>query len=388
MITIIDSFRHGEEHAPFNAAFVEVITKCYPYEKIKVIFQKDHLAVVGNILKQNSANETNRNYCAIKGIDSKQNTYKLLLSYIIATFQDVRLLLVNRSKLSFFTSANPLSLPFIKLISILLGKKIYVVTHGELEYLNRENDATLKFQTRLLRKWYRLIFWKFLSKYFYYILLGSSIKNNLKSLNNPNYNEANFIVIDHPYFYPKKEEVRNFSIPLKLGTIGHAAVIKGSHKIFELASMKKVEIHDKKIEFKIIGHISSCMFEFQNNLVETPSNKHFIPRAEFEQKVSELHYIVFFYPASMYEFIASGAFFDAIKFGKPIIALRNSFFESYFNRYGELGFLANSLKEVCEYIAHVTPTVYQEQLNNLERAKLDLSIEKISERLKSQLICN
>ncbi|RKD90775.1 glycosyltransferase [Mangrovibacterium diazotrophicum] len=385
MITLIDSFRHGEEHAPFNAAFIEVISECFKTEEIKIFSQKDHLSAIENIQKQNKANESNRSYCEVKGIDSKTGTSSLFLSYFIATIQDLKLLLKSRSKSFFFTTVNPLSLPFVKLLTILSKKKVCVVIHGELEYLNRENERSLKLQTRLLRKWYRFFFWKFLSKNFYYILLGTSIKANLESLAPAHFAKANFLTIDHPYFYNNRENTLSFSNPVRLGTVGHAAVVKGSHKIFELAKLKEKEILANSFELKIIGHVSPGMREFQNNLVETPENKEFLSRNEYEQKIMALHYIIFFYPSSMYEYIASGAFFDAIKFEKPIIALRNSFFESYFEKYGNLGFLAKNLTEISDYLQKVDSTIYNEQLSNLKKAKQDLSIKKISERFKTQL---
>ncbi len=120
--------------------------------------------------------------------------------------------------------------------------------------------------------------------------------------------------------------------------------------------------------------------------METPSRNDFMPRTDYENAISSLHYILFFYPNSMYRYIASGAFFDAISFEKPIIAIRNSFFEYYFNRYGEIGYLCDNLEEMSYYLSNINHERYKLQLQNIKQAKKDLSLENISKRLRSQLI--
>ncbi|WP_372774348.1 hypothetical protein [Mangrovibacterium sp.] len=386
MIAIIDSFRFGEEHAPFNAAFIDIVNKCFPDEKTEIYIQKEHWKIIYDILNQNSGPDSDRTFEILKGIDSKNGTLSLFLSYLICTFQDTKVLFKSNSKLFFYTTANPLALFFIKLVNLLLRKRVYVVLHGELEYLNKGNDKSLKLQTRLLRQWYRLIFWKFLTRNFSYILLGESIRSNLKSLKPSNFPNSNFITIDHPYFFKTGLQKSESFVPLNLGIVGHSAEVKGSHKIFELAELNDSEISNGKMKFKIIGHISNCILKYQNKLVETPSRNDFLPRTEYEKEISSLHYILFFYPNSMYQYIASGAFFDAISFEKPIIALRNSFFEHYFNRYGEIGYLCDSLEEMSYYLSNINLERYNLQLQNIKQAKKDLSLENISQRLRSQLI--
>jgi hypothetical protein len=96
-----------------------------------------------------------------------------------------------------------------------------------------------------------------------------------------------------------------------------------------------------------------------------------------------------FYPKEAYQFMPSGVFFDAIKLEKPIIAIRNSFFEYYFSLLGNIGFLVDDLVEMKVLIGKLDRgeiDCYKEQLNHLHQAKEMLSIESIKAQLLKQLV--
>jgi hypothetical protein len=52
----------------------------------------------------------------------------------------------------------------------------------------------------------------------------------------------------------------------------------------------------------------------------------------------------------MYKYLASGAVFDAINAEKPIIALRNDYFEYLFSKFGAFGYLADSIDDMADII--------------------------------------
>jgi hypothetical protein len=96
-------------------------------------------------------------------------------------------------------------------------------------------------------------------------------------------------------------------------------------------------------------------------------------------------YAVFFYPADSYRLTASGAFFDALAFAKPLIAIRNPFFEHYFSRFGDIGYLCDDYAEVKKMVSdilmHGSGGRYERQIKNLLRCRKSLSLEKIGETL-------
>lgn len=390
MITIIDTIRHSEEHAPFNAAFSSLLQTNFPDQSMDVYFQKDHIENVSKILEKNNVPIHPFHFHPTYVLLHQNRSLSILICYLISLVQDIRLLIKAKRGLIFYTSANPFSLYFIKLTNLILRKKIYIVLHFELENLNRDNDRVHRFPNNLMRKWYRAIFWKLLNNKIKYIVLGDNILKNISKLKADNRLPDNFISIDHPYFYPEYQAnhkiLTDINPALCVGTIGHTAVAKNSHKVFELAESMAESIAENKITFKIIGNISNCMIPYINKYVRIQSKKSFMPRALFEKEVESLTYIVFFYSDSQYQFIASGVFFDAVAFEKPVIAMRNSFFEYYFNKYNNIGFLCDNLEDMRIALENFDPVIYQDQIKNIQLLKADLSLNRIANNFHHQII--
>jgi len=389
MITIIETIRYSEEHAPFNAAFSALLLKAFPDQSISVYAHSSHIDNISKILEKNGTPLQLVNFQHTYVYPHQNKSFKILICYLISLFQDIRLLLKAKNGILFYTSANPVSLYFIKLANLLVRKKVFLVLHGELEYLNKDNDKIHLFPHNLIRKWYRLVFWKLLNKNIKCLVLGENIYNNIQKIRKKPFSTSNFVVIDHPYFYPEHqcshELVTDQNQPLCVGTIGHTAVAKNSHKLFELAEQMAVSIAMGKINFKIIGNISKDMSPFLNPYVDVQSKKYFMPRDQYEKEVNSLSYIIFFYSDAQYQFIASGVFFDAIAFEKPIIALHNSFFDYYFGKYNDIGYLCHDLREMQEVLTHFDAQRYQKQIENIRLLKQDLSLGKIAKILLQQI---
>jgi hypothetical protein len=141
----------------------------------------------------------------------------------------------------------------------------------------------------------------------------------------------------------------------------------------------------RKISFKIIGNISKDMSPYHSQYVELQSKKCFMPREQFEKEVDSLSYIIFFYSDAQYQFIASGVFFDAIAFEKPIIALHNSFFDYYFGKYNDIGYLCQDLREMQEVLTHFDAQRYLKQIENIKLLKKELSMDRIAIDLQRQI---
>lgn len=66
--------------------------------------------------------------------------------------------------------------------------------------------------------------------------------------------------------------------------------------------------------------------------IDLPNNlgKGFVPRDELEARVKKLDFILYLYPTDSYQLMASGAILDALSLQKPIIALKNDYFDYIF----------------------------------------------------------
>lgn len=388
MLIVIDTYRNGDEHAPFNAAFLTVLSKVYRKKSLQFFAIDLHLLSVEKILCQNRINRDNWNFSNVSTISKRNGSIGILISYLVSSFHDLRLIIKsNPHDLIFFATANPLSLFNIKLFNIFLRRKICLVLHGELEYLNKSNDLSHSIQTRFVRMWFRNVFWRFLNSNIKYVVLGKSILNSLNSFKSFRSKASKFLVIDHPYFYPTKIDNGQFHFKvLNIATVGHLSTKKNSHLVFSLAEIMESEIKADKVSISIIGNVSACIKPYLDEcLISQNIGDIFLTREEYELGFNQLHYVVFFYPDTTYKFIASGAFFDCIAFEKPVIALKNSFFQYYFDKYGDIGYLCEDLFEMKSFINGYDEKRYLRQIANIRKMKQDLSIEKITSEFKALL---
>jgi hypothetical protein len=388
MLIVIDTYRNGDEHAPFNAAFLTLLTKVYNKKSLQFFALDLHLLSVEKILCQNGINGDNLNFSNLSTISKRNSTIGILISYLVSSFHDLRLMInSNQHDLIFFATVNPLSLLNIKLLNIFLRRKIYIVLHGELEYLNKSNDVSHSIKTRFIRMWFRNVFWRFLNTNIKYVVLGKSILDSLNSFKSFGLKSSNFFVINHPYFYPTKiDNDLSSSKVLNVATVGHLSTKKMSHLIFSLAKIMEPEIKENKISISIIGNVSACIKPYLGNcLISQNIGDIFLTRKEYELGFNQLHYVVFFYPDTTYKFIASGAFFDCIAFEKPVIAVKNSFFQYYFDKYGDIGYLCEDMFEMKSFINGYDEKRYLRQIDNIRKMKQDLSIEKIASEFKALL---
>jgi hypothetical protein len=73
----------------------------------------------------------------------------------------------------------------------------------------------------------------------------------------------------------------------------------------------------------------------------------------------------------------SGVLFDAIRYGKPIIALRTDVIDYYFKKYGNIGFLADTVDDLERIVnekilPHRSPGLYQQQCARLAEVQKEI----------------
>ena len=181
--------------------------------------------------------------------------------------------------------------------------------------------------------------------------------------------------MEHPYFF-KKENVSREIRPRKLiiGTIGSMNVFKGYYRLLDLAKMLEIPIRAHQIALAVTRFENVKMNH--QGLIHCACNNHngLLPRNEYEQFINGLDYVLFLYALNSYKFIASGAIFDTISFGKPIIALRNDYFVSIFEQCGDIGYLCENIEEMACLILKLLDepdiVAYNRFLQNMEKAKL------------------
>ena len=99
------------------------------------------------------------------------------------------------------------------------------------------------------------------------------------------------------------------------------------------------------------------------------------------QILVQIDYALFTYKLNSYKYTASGALIDAINFEKPIIALSNDYVKSYFDIYGNIGYLCNSYEELKNKIITITKNFpkeeYEIQVKNIQNIKKRENLKNI-----------
>ena len=180
--------------------------------------------------------------------------------------------------------------------------------------------------------------------------------------------------IEHPTSYIQNSESDiSYDAPITMTSIGVQNIEKNSQLIEELAYHNQYLISDNKIKFSTVGRLafpynsSSSVIHYGLKYAD-----YLIPRDDFEKLAFQAHFILMFY-GKEYDLKTSGVFFDAVNFVKPIIALRCNLTEYYFNKFGDIGYLFESLEDMKKGVQEITTAFdaerYNVQISNLKTAK-------------------
>lgn len=381
LIIICEPQCTGFEHTEVNAALILAVSYAYPGEKILFLAEEEHLKLVNKRFQNNKS----VNFLAIN-IPPRHTPNLRRLSLEMGLCKEVfNLAQKYQTTKVLFSSVTS---PGLMAIKFYLRKyknlKCVVIPHGILETIIRRP---------CLRPW-ELFFWFRFSLLFanldriHYLVLGESIQKELVRLF-PQL-EGKVSYIDHPYFYESEETNTPKDNIIRFGAFGVGHREKGTELFFQLAK----EIHDMKlnckVEFILVGHITDenlKTISLDPLLVPSPNKP--LDRAEFKYYANLVDYAVFFYKPSSYRLKASGALFDAFSFIKPIIALRNLFFEYYFQKMGDIGYLCNNYDEMKNVIVDIinnrNKNHYELQRNNIIKGRKELSISKIGRYMADSL---
>ena len=143
-----------------------------------------------------------------------------------------------------------------------------------------------------------------------------------------------------------------------------------------------------KVEnFQIVftGYITDeLLFKYlQNSQYVDPKHVSNSMVSDYERNklLVQIDYALFTYKLNSYKYTASGALIDAINFEKPIIALSNDYVKSYFDIYGNIGYLCNSYEELKNKIITITKNFpkeeYEIQVKNIQNIKKRENLKNI-----------
>lgn len=371
---IADLSMTGVAHLYFNSAFIRMMNDVVESD-VRIFAEEKHARLLKSRLIGINAIYSTFRMKSRSGIGVCLQDFwgcLLIIKIMFIAKKEETLVLLNRL---------PFTLLVSNVINLFLKRSIFNILHGELEYL--VNDKI----SGLTRYYYKIFKFAYKMSTFNntYIFLGQSIKEKTLS-SRVRFGNAKIIVIDHPYDYDNKNNCyANFNFDkIKIGIIGTASIRKNSQYLLSL--YKKV--HNPSVNLCVIGKAEK---ELKSLLNQTDISffSDNISTDIYEGLLRELNYSLCFYDNNVNLALASGSFFDSIKFAKPILGLKgNPYVEYYFKKLGNIGYLFDSLENMANFINSISLNEidkYRDQVSNLISAQNTLSLNTIKNEFKSQI---
>lgn len=380
MIIIAEPTCIGSEHAPFNAAVVEIARILNSESELVFYGEQSHIEAVKLVLGDRVP--TNITWKTI--YPPPRFLRKFFKRFVLESLIFRKILTSNKTcDLLIVTSAVDSSLSALKTQCYMTRFKprINVIFHAGLpQFLySKKRQKLLSAAT---------------PENMTYIVLGEYIKNNVaKQI--PEISKKIF-GIEHPYIFENKTHPKTLpnNKPI-FGFIGLASKAKGFDKYLTIIDQhsKNTDFEGPK-RFRLVGCVADdCAGVFENftnsnseKFLDYPKTRQILPLDVYRDQIRSVDYFIMPYDIKTYEFICSGAAMDAIYFGKPIIALKSPYFTYLFDLCGDIGYLCTDLNQITLTIGEINKGAdinrYKIQQSNLVLAREKFSPKTISKQLE------
>lgn len=383
-LKIVDSFCSGNMHEQFNAALLLMLSSIYT--ETKYYSGLENRLSIQSLCKEKELKHISFSSLWILGGSGK---ISLILRYIFSLFYNCFFLLTSsKNDVLIFNYNNAFALASINFLNKFLGKKVLIFCHGELELLvdqTNEGGILHKLLTYFLRGFFLSPKTK-LSSGLYFAVTGESILFNLSKILDSKM-MTHFISSDHAYIFCRDtKDTFADERKLSLGWIGVFNTFKGGDNLLLIANGIDLK-HSSQIRLSITGRVYYDVNLLIEKGINLPLNNGvgMLSRDEFNKCISTLDYVLFLYPVDTYAFTASGAIMDAIDMRIPILALKNDYFNYIFNKYGNIGYLADTVDELVDIIKHLEKDRSFLPMPNFDNIQNKLSAETIAISLKQKL---
>lgn len=388
-IRVLEANVSGNKHSMFNASFLKMLSIMPSRGELIFYSEETHRECIQSFLQKDGKDSIKRiNFSKIKIVDKGRFYLPIKILFEIWNVSKILFKFRNDDYLLILTSISQASNFAIKLVKIFFpSTKMIFVIHGELEFLKKHAE-----QPFMLKMWGWFLKCSFKVKTdtkTFYLVLGDVIKKNMKRYNIVDLDKV--LTIDHPCLYNgKTKSVDNNSSVLKIGAIGVASEQKKSQFIFDIGD-EIIKKNKSDIQIEIIGKILPNVYKYLRPGVIYSKENIMLDQQTFDNKIADLDFSLFFYDNTYYELCASGAFFDALNHEIPMLGLRNDFFEYYFNKYGSMGYLFDSVEQLIVFLMSYNKSndlKYSSFIDNMRGAKRKLAIDNLVISFEAKLLQN
>ena len=374
-VYLIDSFYPKNYHEQYNASMILMLSSIFR-EVVYYVGAGQRSSIMSKI-QEFGAVPNNIVWKRLRVANEMLGKKNLLKCHLKSLIYDVYLLLrIKHACLIIYNYNNPFALWAIKFINIFKCYKIILITHGELEYITDDSSIPYAWSTRIIGKFFKTsLKFRRSAKDIFCLVLGESIKKNLLEYNI--INTFQIISLEHPYMFRKCQRKCDKYVIKNIG-VKNVNSNYDTDKYIYMMAKKYPQFH-----FVIIG-APTCVHG--DNIINYTQKK-LRDRKEYERILSTFDMFLFLYRQSEYRLKASGAIFDAIELGIPIISLKNDYFEHLFQLHGPMGYLYNDFNSMIDDLLRISTgeAMISRILKNMERAKQYHSVPNMTILLKQKL---
>ena len=380
-IAVVEPQMDQGYHAAFNAAMLHTAVLAFPGSPVSFRSFPRHGAVVRGILEQHAPE-------AAAQVEWR-TAEPPPSSSVVARWRYNRKLLqgvLGSGERVLLTSASRLQLMQLKGL-VRKGRRVTVVLHGDLDQLETPPPEgfpkTLWSLARVLSAP--------APAGLHFIVLSESIRRNIP----PQFHALdNAGVVDFPFYsnpIPPPDTPPDTPLsadhPPIFGVLGNT----GSGLLFEQVARAVKQI-DPAIRFRLAGFLENqAAVERLQPFVEDATVE-MTPRATYVERASSLRYALWLAEPGTFRLRASGTFFDALAFGKPLIYVTNPFIDGYLSAQDgaeQVGIRCDSVQEVPAAIlraAQEDPATYNARVAAILRLRERFTPQVLASSLRDAML--
>lgn len=361
-ISLVEANMTGLQHSVINRIVVRMLLMDSDIEHINLCCSQAHYEAL-------NIKDPRISYTPLKVL--KPGKFRII-KFILESWQTFNIIRKCNDDLVYFLSCFPNVHYFLtKFHRLVPDKKIMITVHGEAEGLVMPG----KWKIWSYPFWITRTFKLEVPDNIYRLVLGKSIYENLRELGYA----KNVFHIEHPY-----EDFRdsNDILPAKgkniFAYVGNCLEKKGGAVFVEAAR----QVQDA--QFWVVGAYD-LQLKYPQNLNVLSKGK-MLSYSEFNSSLEKITYACYPYSSDSYRFTASGAVFDAIKYLKPIIYIKNDYFDGIFQGL-DVGYRCNDKAEFIAVIqklnAHDYADEYKRYVANLKHIQKKFEVNTVAGNLFS-----
>ena len=365
-IAVIEPQMEEVFHAPFNAALLHATALAYPEVAISFRAFPRHLDVVRGIIEQYAP-------ALLERIEWRVTPLRPAQSLLVRWIHSARLLrqTLAPGERVLFTSISRMQLLQLKRM-MRNGDSVRAVLHGNLEELEIASQERFPLNLFTLQR----VVLRPHPPGLRYIVLGQSIAQNLPQRFRPALGDL--CLIDHPYhFLPVCPAPAH---PLIFGIFGNTG---DGHLLEEV--VRAVKAVNPAIRFRLVGFLSNQdAVERLRPLVEDVGCEP-ISRDSFIARAQSITHALWLGTPGCFRLRASGTFFDALAYAKPLVYTANAYIDSYFALEPEIAIRCTTLNDVpaaiLDLVVHSSSESYATAVQAIQRLRTQFTPEQQAKQL-------